>query len=118
MLRHLWGVEALLNIQHGAVVTVIEWVVFLALNGSLKYTPPQKSGQDFAPSQVKNVTKLRVFDKSHAEILVPRENWWYGTCTTKTCGTKQYFSLVLKDPYVLNISKETVSSLYLQLLAP
>jgi hypothetical protein len=35
----------------------------------------------------------------HASILVsrlvPRENWWYGTCTTKTCGTKQYFPLVL-----------------------
>jgi hypothetical protein len=24
--------------------------------------------------------------------LVPRENVWYGTCTTKTCGTKRYSS--------------------------
>jgi hypothetical protein len=37
--------------------------------------------------------------------LVPRENWWYE-------------AIFFIGTYLLNISKETVSSLYLQLLAP
>jgi hypothetical protein len=56
--------------------------------------------KDFKTSEMSKMSAGRSFFNEIQHVLVryslvPRENWWYGTYTTKMCGTKQYFSLVL-----------------------